>query len=145
MRSTRSYGDLLHFLEVQRTHWAQGLAPPWEPLQVAIESLLAGGNDFTFTFIYVGRIAGVLVALPFLVLAVRRLRLPDVLYGWTSLVLVLSVARLISLPRYLLILYPLFIVGARLARSPRVFIPLVVAGAALQGWLMWRYSVGQWT
>lgn len=24
-------------------------------------------------------------------------------------------------------------------------LPLVVAGAALQGWLMWRYSVGQWT
>jgi hypothetical protein len=139
------HGDPLYFLEVQRTHWFQGLTPPWEPVRVAIESLVAGGNDFTFTFIYAGRIAGVLVALSLLVLAVRRLRLPDVLYGWAGFVLVLSAAWLISLPRYLLILYPLFVVGARLGRSPRVLIPLVVAGAALQGWLMWRYSAGQWT
>ncbi|MGH3889580.1 MAG: mannosyltransferase family protein [Pseudonocardiaceae bacterium] len=139
------HGDPLYFLDVQRTHWFQRLVPPWQPVQEAIESLLAGGNDFTFTFIYTGRIAGALVALPLLVLAVRRLRLPDVLYGWAGFVLILSAAWLISLPRYLLVLYPLFVVGARLSRSPRVFIPIVVAGAALQGWLMWRYSVGQWT
>lgn len=139
------HGDPLHFLEVQREHWFQRPVPPWQPVQDAIQALLAGGNDFTFTFIYAGRVAGVLVALPLLVLAVRRLRLPDVLYGWTGFVLILSAAWLISLPRYLLVLYPLFIVGARLSRSPRLFIPIVVAGAALQGWLMWRYSVGQWT
>ncbi len=139
------HGNPLYFLDVQRMHWFQRLVPPWQPVQEAIESLLAGGNDFTFTFIYTGRIAGALVALPLLVLAVRRLRLPDVLYGWTGFVLILSAAWLISLPRYLLVLYPLFVVGARLSRSPRVLIPIIVAGAALQGWLMWRYSVGQWT
>jgi hypothetical protein len=57
----------------------------------------------------------------------------------------ISAAWLISLPRYLLVLYPLFVVGARFGRSPRVFIRVVVAGVALQGWLMWRYSVDQWT
>ncbi|MGA9310486.1 MAG: hypothetical protein WBV74_08960, partial [Pseudonocardiaceae bacterium] len=139
------HGDPLYFLEVQRTHWSNQAAPPWEPVQVAIESLIAGGNNSTFTFIYTGRIAGVLVALTLLVLAVRRLRLPDVLFGWTAFVLMLSSSWLISFPRYLLVLYPLFIVGARLSRSRRVLIPLVSAGAALQGWLMWRYGSGQWT
>jgi hypothetical protein len=139
------HGDPLYFLEVQRTHWFQQLVPPWQPVKEAIESLSAGGNDFTFTFIYAGRIAGVLVALPLLAFAVGRLRLPDVVYGWTGFVLLLSAAWLLSLPRYLLVLYPLFIVGSRLGRSPLVLIPLVVAGAALQGWLMWRYSVGHWT
>ena len=139
------HGDPLYFLQVQRTHWSNQAAPPWEPVQVAIESLIAGGNDFTFIFVFVGRIAGVLVALPLLVLAVRRLRLPDVLYGWTGFILILSSSWLISFPRYLLVLYPLFVVGARLTRSLRVLIPFVLAGAALQGWLMWRYGVGQWT
>jgi hypothetical protein len=68
-----------------------------------------------------------------------------VLYGWSGFLLMMSAAWLVSLPRYLLVLYPLFIVGARLARSSRVFIPIVVVSAALQGWLMWRYSVSQWT
>ncbi|HEX4102210.1 MAG TPA: mannosyltransferase family protein [Pseudonocardiaceae bacterium] len=139
------HGDPLYFIEVQRTHWSNQAAPPWQPVQVAIESLLAGGNDFTFTFIYVGRVAGVLVALPLLVLAVRRLRLPDVLYGWTAFILTLSSSWLISFPRYLLVLYPLFVVGAGLTRSPRAFIPFVLSGTALQVWLMWRYSVGEWT
>lgn len=139
------YGDPMWFLKVQRVHWMQHIVPPWQPVQEAITSLLAGANDFTFTFIYVGRVAGVLVALPGLLIAVRRLRLPDVLYGWTSFILILSTSWLIALPRYLLVLYPLFVVGARLSRSPRVLIPLVFAGVALQGWLMWRYSVGYWT
>ncbi|MGH3781266.1 MAG: mannosyltransferase family protein [Pseudonocardiaceae bacterium] len=139
------YGDPTWFLKVQRVHWLQHIVPPWQPVQEAIVSLLAGGNDFTFTFIYVGRVVGVLVALPLLFIAVRRLRLPDVLYGWMSFILILSTSWLIALPRYLLVLYPLFVVGARLSRSRRVLIPLVVAGGTLQGWLMWRYAVGYWT
>lgn len=138
-------GNPLHFLQVQRTNWSQGLTFPWEPVRGAIEALWAGVHDFTFTFIYVGIIAGALVALPLLALAVRRLRLQDVLYGWSSFLLMMSAAWLVSLPRYLLVLYPLFIVGARLTRSSRVLIPVVVVGAALQGWLMWRYSADQWT
>jgi hypothetical protein len=139
------HGDPLYFLEAQRNNWGQHLVPPWEPVQVAIEKLLAGRNDFTFTFIYAGRIAGVLVALPLLVLAVWRLRLADVLYGWTGFLLMVSASWLISLPRYLLVLYPLFVIGARFTRSRRVFVPVVLAGAALQGWLMWLYTAGLWT
>src|SRR5262249_61039083 len=115
---------------------------PGEPVRGAIEALWAGGLDFTFTFIYAGIVAGVIVALPLLVLAVRHLRVPDVLYGWTGFLLMMSAAWLISLPRYLLVLYPLFAVGAWLCRSPRVFIPVVLASAALQEWLMWRVSTG---
>lgn len=139
------HGDPLYFLQVQRTNWHNQLAPPWESVEFAIEPLLAGGNDSTLEIIYIGRIAGVLVALPLLILTLGRLRLPDVLYGWTALLFLLSSSWLISFPRYLLALYPLFVVGAQLSRSPRVFIPVVFAGAVLQGWLMCRYSIGQWT
>jgi Mannosyltransferase (PIG-V) len=139
------HGDPLYFLKVQRTNWSQGLTYPWEPVRGAIQGLWAGGLDFTFTFIYAGIVAGVIVALPLLLLAVRHLRVPDVLYGWACFLLMMSAAWLISLPRYLLVLYPLFVIGARLCRSPRVLIPVVVICAALQGWLMWRYSIGEWT
>ncbi|MBV9060759.1 MAG: hypothetical protein JOZ09_16625 [Pseudonocardiales bacterium] len=139
------FGNPLWFIEVQRAHWSNHFAPPWEPVKAAIEALLTGGNDFTFTFIYGGLVAGILVALPLLVLAVWRLRPPDTLYGWTGFILMLSSSWLISFPRYLLALYPLFIVGARLTRRLPVFIALLVACGALQGWLMWRYAVGEWT
>jgi hypothetical protein len=57
----------------------------------------------------------------------------------------LSASWLLSLPRYLLVLYPLFIVGAKLAKSPRVLYPVVTGGVAIQVWLFWRYAVGEWT
>jgi hypothetical protein len=139
------HGDPLYFVEVQRTNWGMQLVPPWEPVHGAIEALLAGGTNYTFTFIYTGIVAGFIVALPLLVLAVGRLRLADVVYGWTGFLLIASASWLISLPRYLLVLYPLFVVGARFTRSPGVFIPVILAGAALQGWLMWLYTAGQWT
>src|SRR5262249_5796318 len=118
---------------------------PWEPVRGAIEALWAGGLDFTFTFIDAGIVAGVIVALPLLVLAVRHLRVPDVLYGWAGFLLMMSAAWLISLPRYLLVLYPLCAAAARPGRVAGVVSPVVVAGAALQGWLMWLYSIGEWT
>ncbi|MDQ2668905.1 MAG: hypothetical protein M3Z05_23345, partial [Gemmatimonadota bacterium] len=74
------YGNPLWFLEVQRTHWSNQAAAPWQPVKEAIMALVAGGNGSTFTFIYGGRVAGALVAFPLLVLAIRRLRLGDVLY-----------------------------------------------------------------
>jgi hypothetical protein len=139
------HGDPFYFLQVQRSNWHNELSPPWKTVQDTILVLLEGNNDSAHEFIYLGRFAAILVAVPLLILTLRRLRLPDVLYGWTALVFLLSSSWLISLPRYLLAIYPMFVVGALLSRSPRVLIPFVLAGAVLQGWLMWQYSVGEWT
>lgn len=139
------YGNPFQFLSVQREHWGNGPALPWEPITDAVRALSAGGLDSTFLLIYGGRIVGVLLAVPLLVLAIGRLRPADVVYGWLTLVLILSSAWLISLPRYLLVLYPLFILCARYTQARRAFLPLVATGVCLQTWLMWRYAIGAWT
>lgn len=139
------YGDPFWFLDVQRSHWSQAPVPPWQSILDAVQALVAGDSDPTRRFVFVGRILGFAVALPMLVLAIRRLRVPDSLYAWGGFVLILSTSWLLSLPRYLLVLYPIFIVGAQLTRSLRVFVPIVVASCVLQVWLMWRYAVGHWT
>jgi hypothetical protein len=68
-----------------------------------------------------------------------------VIYGVSGFVLVLSTSWLISLPRYLLALYPIFMVGAQLTRSKPVFWTVVSVGAGAQVGLFWRYAVGAWT
>jgi mannosyltransferase PIG-V len=139
------HGDPLWFLHVQRQHWFQYAVPPWRPVIDAYQGLRDGTDDPTKTFIFSGRLAGVAFAVPILALATKRLRAPDVIYAWAGFVLILSASWLLSLPRYLIVLYPIFMVGAKLLRSPRVLVPLVVASAVVQGWLMWRFAVGQWT
>jgi hypothetical protein len=139
------YHDTFWFLHVQRTHWFQRAVPPWQSLEDAVRALLAGPPNTTVAFIHWGRLAAFALAVPLLVVATRRLRLADSLYGWANLGLVLSTTWLISLPRYLLALYPLFMVGARSTRSRWVFWPVVVVGAGTQAWLFTRYAVGAWT
>jgi hypothetical protein len=89
--------------------------------------LVGGGADFVTAFMLVGRNPP--MALLLLILAVRAAAAADVLFGWTALVFMLTSSWLISSPRYLLVLYTLFSVGARLSRFPAVLAPLVLAGA----------------
>lgn len=138
------HGDPLGFLHVQRSHWYQQAVAPWTPIYQAVRGLLEHASP-AHTFILRARLAGFAFALPLLVLAVRRLRTPDWLYGWSGLVLVLSTSWLISLPRYLLGLYPIFMVLASLTRSPRVLWPTLAAGIVGQSWFFWRFAVGEWT
>lgn len=139
------HGDPLHFLEVQRSHWYQHLIPPWQSIIDAVRGLAAGAHAPDATFIYWGRIAGFALAVPLLVLAVRRLRASDTVYAWSGFLLIISASWLISLPRYLLVLYPLFIVGADLIRSRQAMALAIGVGATIQTWLFWRYAVGAWT
>lgn len=139
------HGRPLHFLEVQRSHWYQSVVPPWEPIVDALRGLWNRDGSSTRTFIFSGRLVGFALALPLLCLMIRRLRPTDTAYAWFGFLLILSASWLISLPRYLLTLYPVFVVGSGLTRSRRVLWPIVIVGAAAQCWFFWRFSVGEWT
>lgn len=139
------HGDAFWFLEVQRSHWFQKAIPPWQSIVDGVTALLNGVGDPTGRFIYIGRIAAFVFAVPVLVLAIRRVRVANSLYAWSGFLLILSASWLISLPRYLLVLYPIFMVEARFTSSKRVLAPVLATGALLQGWLFWRYAVGAWT
>lgn len=139
------HGDPLYFLSVQRNHWFQRLVPPWQPVIDGLRGIADGPGSTDEWFIFSGRLIAFVFAIPLLVLATRRLRLEENVYAWGGFVLIMSASWLLSLPRYLLVLYPLFVVGADLVRSERIFYPVVVAGSSMQLWFFWRYSVGEWT
>ncbi len=138
------HDDPLWFLHVQRSHWYQEAVPPWEPIITAVRKLIEGQRDSAYTLIYTSRLAAFAFAIPMLVLASRRLPRMDAIYGWSGFVLVCSTSWLISLPRYLLPLYPIFMVEAKLTRSRKVFWPIVVIGAMMQAFMFWRHVRGDW-
>jgi hypothetical protein len=138
------HDDAFWFLHVQRSHWYQRPVPPWEPVIDAVGELIEGQRDSAYALIFASRLAAIAFAIPMLVLATRWLRRADAIYGWAALLVVGSTSWLISLPRYLLPIYPIFVVEAKLTRSRRVFWPIVVAGSVAQAWLFWRYVRADW-
>lgn len=138
------HDDAFWFLHVQRSHWYQRPVPPWEPVFGAVRELIAGQQESAYTLIFASRLVAFVFAAAMLVLATRWLGRADAVYGWAALLIVGSTAWLISLPRYLLPIYPIFLVEAKLTRSRRVFWPVVIVGCVLQAWLFWRFVRADW-
>lgn len=106
-------GDPFAFVAVQRQHWSHSLAAPWLGFSEAIrsigwrvpwEKLTVGG----------GEIAGGLTAYAVSVLAWLRLRPADAVYATLLTVMVTFLPFWLSIPRYLLAMYPLFLLVGRI-------------------------------
>jgi Mannosyltransferase (PIG-V) len=129
-------GDPLAFVTVQREHWSHSLAAPWRGLAGAVdgiswrvpwEKLTVGG----------GEIAGGITAYLATALSWLRLRPADAVYATVVTVLITFLPFWLSIPRYLLGMYPLFLLAGRITRRwlylPMVgvsFVMLVVFGLA---------------
>ncbi len=129
-------GDPFAFVSVQRDHWSHSLAAPWVGFGDAIkgiswrvpwEKLTVGG----------GEIAGGIAAYATATLTWLRLRPSDAAYATVLTVMVTFLPFWLSIPRYLLSMYPLFLLVGRITRRwvylPMVafsFVALVVFGLA---------------
>ena len=139
------HGDALHFVEVQRSHWSNRAAFPWEPLRNAVDAIAGGGLSEDLATIHWGRIGATVFVASVLGGGLSRLRLADHVYAWASLLLILSSSWLISMPRYILGIYPLFIVLATMLRTRVRFWTFASISFATQLWLFARYASGTWT
>jgi hypothetical protein len=138
----------LYFLKIESgPPWFQHAVPPWSSIVDAVEEMahLIPRQPKTAYWTLFARGAAALFAVVVLVLGRRRLRVADQVFAWGSLLFFLSASRLISLPRYLLPVFPLYAVLAHRTQSRRVFVALVAAGFGMQLFLFGRYSQGSWT
>jgi hypothetical protein len=129
-------GDPLAFVTVQREHWSHSLSAPWVGFAQAVngiswrvpwEKLTVGG----------GEVAGGIAAYGTTTLSWLRLRPADAAYATVVTAMVTFLPFWLSIPRYLLGLYPLFLLAGRVSNRwlylPLValsFVALVVFGLA---------------
>ncbi len=113
-------GDPLYFSHVQ-IHWGRHFAPPWQSIvhsiaimsDSALYSTPARVNqaiEFVFTMLMIA----------VLILGIRRLRLSYWVYMLLSILVPMSTSSLMSMPRFALVLFPMFVVFA-LAGQNRAF------------------------
>lgn len=106
-------GDALAFVQVQRDHWYHRLSAPWVGLYAAArglawrtpwEKLTVGGGEL---------VAGIGAYLT-TALAAIRLRPGDAVYAAVLTVLMTFLPFWLSIPRYLLAMFPLFLLLGRI-------------------------------
>ena len=116
-----TYGDPLKFLEIQAGHWEMHLSFPTKGFFSALgsifwrapeESIRTYGASIQITF--------VLLSLILIIYSFFRVRLSYSLYALATLLIVTSTSFWISIPRYILTLFPIFIILAILGRRKEI-------------------------
>lgn len=132
-------GDPLAFLHAQ-DGWHRELGPPWDTVIRFLDgrfSLATGYHSLT-------DLAFTLVAIVGVVLAWRWLRPSYSLYFAAMLLVPLMTGSLVSMPRFVLVMFPLYLVLAILGRRQAVHETLLVVGMGLGGVYMALYAQWYW-
>ena len=134
--------DALAFVEVQRRHWFHRLSAPWTG---AVEATrwFANRDPWLRLTVGAGELLGAAVAYTVSLLSWVRLRPSDATYALVVTVLATFLPFWLSIPRYLLALYPLFVLAGRV-RVAVVQAVVALASLAALVVLSIAFTRGQW-
>lgn len=110
--------DPVAFLGVQKAHWNQHFITPWEQIINTLSTIFNDPPSDFRTSQYESRLVAIVFTLVVLLGSIRWLGWSYQLYAWGSFVLFMGASNLISMPRYVLMIFPVFIVLARWIKHP---------------------------
>lgn len=141
-----AYGDPLYFLTVQRTLFQHVTAAPWVVLTDALNGALAVQPTESWATVYLAPfVAFVILGLTFAwTLVGKESRASYAVYTGLTMLSFATLTWPISMPRYLIGIFPIYIVTASLARRPWLGPPLLVASALLFGVFLTLFVIGHW-
>jgi Gpi18-like mannosyltransferase len=137
------YGNPLEFQRAQKVYWSQVPAAPWTGFLHSIESLHWRAPAQALTVGLAEATAGALF-IAFALYALRHLRASYAVYAVLTAGVVTSTSFWLSRPRYLLALFPIFLVCARWGRRPVVHFLFVTCGILLYGLGLSLFVRGAW-
>lgn len=111
-------GDPLYFSHVQ-SHWHRHLAPPWVSVINAFHKIAIAHDPQTIANQSL-EIAFTALMLGVLIIGLRRLKPSYIAYMALSILLPMSTSSLMSMPRFALVLFPMFVIFAVWGRRPAV-------------------------
>ncbi len=137
------YSDPWHFLSVQAAHWHKTPGTPWGGIADLFHRL-----DYTkgreFWLLAVAELAAVGLAILACIYAFVRLSAASGIWCTSNLLLITSSGWLLSTPRYLLTLFPLYLLLAECARRGLIRRLLDLVCISLMTMLCWEFLHGRW-
>jgi Gpi18-like mannosyltransferase len=137
------YEDAFAFLRIQHEHWFKSLAPPWDGIAGVWGWL---GNKDPDTALMVGWMELLFIVIGLLGTIHAALRFRPSWFAWMAgnWLLFVSTSFVVSVPRYSLTLFPLYV---SLAIASRQRLALVLISAVSIGGLIFfagRFAIGVW-
>jgi hypothetical protein len=141
-----AYGDPFFFLGMQRRVFNVYSEAPWDMLGPLIHTVLAGGSGETWVTVYLAPLVafGVLAAVAVWSLRSRNSHLSYATLTWLNLASLSTLSWPISVPRYLLDVFPLFVAGGSLGRRPGVGGALATLSVLLLAAFTTLFVIGHW-
>jgi Gpi18-like mannosyltransferase len=144
--NTLAYGDPFFFMAIQREIFHHQMGPPWQAILPLLDAVSEPRAEAGWLMLYLAPLLSYLVLAAATIWAVfaRRGRASYAAYAGLSLLLFASYSDWpISVPRYIIGAFPLFLMLGGLARS-RVGPVVLVASSILLGFLATQFSLGRW-
>lgn len=136
------YDNFFQFLTIQREHWHKSFNFPWSGLVSTWEIALSGPiNNYTFNLRWVEALSLTFAwgILPFILWKTPK---PWFIFSLLSVLLFSSTTFVLSTPRYLLSLFPIFVILAMLKNY--LLFPISIIFIILLFTLTHIYTTGQW-
>ena len=124
-------GDPLYFSHVQ-INWNRHLAPPWHSVESSFRILTHAGNGVVAAGQFI-ELAFTALMLVTLIVAIRRLSAPYWSYMALSILVPMSTSSLMSMPRFALVLFPMFVLFALWGARPSLNNAIVAFSLPLLG------------
>ena len=141
-----SFGDALYFLDVQREVFKVSTVAPWTAIANAWNGILAFEPNRIWATVYLAPFVAicVLAATTLWTLIGRGSRPSYAVYTGITLLSFLTLSWPISVPRYLMGVFPIFIAAGVLGRKPWLGPPLFVASTLLFALCTALFVTGHW-
>ena len=137
------YGNPFAFVEIQREHWFKTLAWPWEGIAGVVSRLASDSLEDT-AVLGVAELGAIGLGLAGTVVAVRRFRPSWAWWMGANWLLFVSTAFVLSVPRYVLVMFPLYAWFAILAERRWLGLAIGVVSVGLLLWFSARFATGAW-
>src|SRR5579864_6074096 len=125
-------GNPLFFLKIQ-DNWNRHLAPPWVSIVNTIKEIQSNPLASGGTVNHIIELVFTLAFLILVIVAFKKLRLSYALYFAASLLMPMCTASLMSMPRFVLVMFPAFMLMALWGRNPVVNSAIVSLSLPLLG------------
>jgi hypothetical protein len=132
--------DPFAWVAIQGEHWQHLPRLPWQTFLHSFERLLADPPGAYRTAVHEAVVVTTMFAVLVLVAAARWLRPSYQVYAWSSMLMLAGATFQISLPRYMLAVFPLFVALARWGRQPALHHVFLAASAVFMGGLFVMYA-----
>ncbi len=137
-------GNAFAFMEIAREKFYKALAPPWTGLMNSYTRMSWDDNVSSVMMISIQELVFVAIGFGAIVLCAWRLRWSYTVWMAGNWLLFISVGFIVSVPRYTLILFPIYIIFAQLAQRHAWYVLLTVWSLLFYALFAARFVTGHW-